>query len=46
MADQATIRIRPYQPADRSPAMALAPRLTERVACWRDPAKVLPAVPG
>jgi ribosomal protein S18 acetylase RimI-like enzyme len=44
MADQATIRIRPYQPADRSHVMALAPRLTEWVASWRDPAKVLPAV--
>jgi predicted N-acetyltransferase YhbS len=46
MAVQATIRIRPYQPADRSQVMALAPRLTEWVARWRDPAKVLPAVQG
>jgi GNAT superfamily N-acetyltransferase len=28
MAVQATIRIRPYQPADRSQVMVLAPRLT------------------
>ncbi len=44
MADQMTIRIRPYQPADRSQVMALAPRLTEGAASWRDPAAVLTAV--
>jgi ribosomal protein S18 acetylase RimI-like enzyme len=44
MADQAAIVIRPYHPEDRSQVMALAPRLTEGVAPWRDPAAVLPAV--
>ncbi len=44
MADQATILIRPYRPEDRDQVMTLAPRLTEWVAPWRDPAAVLPAV--
>jgi ribosomal protein S18 acetylase RimI-like enzyme len=44
MADETTLRIRPYHPADRRQVMALAPRLTEWVASWRDPAAVLPAV--
>jgi ribosomal protein S18 acetylase RimI-like enzyme len=46
MAAQATIRIRPYRPADRAQVLALASRLTEWVAGWRDPAAVLPAVQG
>jgi len=46
MASEAGIRIRPYRAADRSEVMALAPRLTEWVAAWRDPAAVLPAVQG
>jgi ribosomal protein S18 acetylase RimI-like enzyme len=44
MAEQAAIRIRPYHPGDRDQVMALAPRLAEGVAAWRDPAAVLPAV--
>lgn len=46
MASDASIRIRPYRAADRGEVMALAPRLTEWVAAWRDPAAVLPAVQG
>jgi ribosomal protein S18 acetylase RimI-like enzyme len=45
MADQA-IRIRRYNADDCSQVMSLAPRLTEGVAAWRDPAAVLPAVQG
>ncbi len=46
MADQSVLRIRPYEPADCSQVMALAPRLAEWVASWRDPAAVLSAVHG
>jgi hypothetical protein len=46
MAKESTIEIRPYQPADRDRVLALAPRLTEWVASWRDPAAVLAAVQG
>jgi ribosomal protein S18 acetylase RimI-like enzyme len=46
MTEQAAIHIRPYRPADRDQVMAIAPRLTEWVASWRDPAAVLPAVQG
>ncbi len=46
MAEQSTILVRPYLPDDRGQVMALAPRLTEWVAAWRDPAAVLPAVQG
>lgn len=45
MPDQ-EIRIRRYQADDRGQVMSLAPRLTEGVAAWRDPAAVLPAVQG
>jgi ribosomal protein S18 acetylase RimI-like enzyme len=41
-----TVQIREYSPADRESVMALAPRLTEGVAPWRDPAAVLAAVQG
>jgi ribosomal protein S18 acetylase RimI-like enzyme len=34
----APAKIRPFQPGDRSQVLALAPRLTEGVAPWRDPA--------
>ncbi|HEV2376903.1 MAG TPA: GNAT family N-acetyltransferase [Streptosporangiaceae bacterium] len=44
MTPDETIRIRPYHPGDRDQVMALAPRLTEGVARWRDPADVLAAV--
>jgi len=33
-------QIRPFQASDRSQMLALAPRLTEGVAPWRDPAAV------
>lgn len=46
MTSETAIRIRPYRAADRDAVMALAPRLTEWVAAWRDPATVLPAVQG
>jgi ribosomal protein S18 acetylase RimI-like enzyme len=46
MADEISLHIRAYHPADRSQVMALASRLTEWVAPWRDPATVLPAVQG
>jgi ribosomal protein S18 acetylase RimI-like enzyme len=46
MAEQAAIHIRPYRPADRDQVMTIAPRLTEWVASWREPAAVLPAVQG
>lgn len=38
------VQIREYTPADRDAVLALAPRLTEGVAPWRDPAGVLAAV--
>ena len=40
MATTAPAQIRPFQPGDRSQILALAPRLTEGVAAWRDPAAV------
>lgn len=46
MAEESTIEIRPYQLADRDLVLALAPRLTEWVASWRDPVAVLAAVQG
>ena len=46
MTAPATIHVRPYQPADHAEVMALAPRLAEWVASWRDPAAVLTAVHG
>jgi ribosomal protein S18 acetylase RimI-like enzyme len=42
---QAT-QIRPFEEADREEVMALADRLTEGVAEWRDPDAVLAAVRG
>lgn len=42
--DDTTVQIRAYTPADRDDLMALAPRLTEGVAPWRDPDAVLGAV--
>ncbi|MFB6724562.1 GNAT family N-acetyltransferase [Kribbella sp. NPDC056345] len=38
------MQIRPYQSTDRDAVLALAPRLTEGVAPWRDTAQVLAAV--
>jgi len=46
MAVQATIRVRPYRRDDRAHVLALAPRLSEWVAPWRDPGAVLTAVHG
>lgn len=46
MADRNAVHIRAYSAADRDAIMALAPRLTEGVARWRDPAAVLTAVQG
>ena len=46
MTKQTTTHVRPYRPADYAQVMAIAPRLTEWVAPWRDPAAVLPAVQG
>jgi ribosomal protein S18 acetylase RimI-like enzyme len=46
MAVRATIRVRPYRPGDRAQVLALAPRLTEGVAPWRDSGAVLTAVNG
>lgn len=40
MASTAPAQIRACQPGDRSQVLALAPRLTEGVAPWRDPAAV------
>jgi ribosomal protein S18 acetylase RimI-like enzyme len=40
MAPAALAQIRPFQPGDRDQVLALASRLTEGVAPWRDPAAV------
>jgi ribosomal protein S18 acetylase RimI-like enzyme len=41
-----SIEVRPIQPGDHAGALALAPRLTEGVAAWREPEAVLRAVCG
>ena len=46
MAEQQQVEIRPVQPGDHAEVLALAPRLTEGVAAWRDPQAVLRAVRG
>ena len=46
MAEYQPVEIRPVQPGDRAQVLALAPRLTEGVAAWRDPRAVLRAVCG
>lgn len=46
MNQPAGVDIRPYRPADREQVMALAPRLTEWTAPWREPAAVSAAVHG
>jgi ribosomal protein S18 acetylase RimI-like enzyme len=46
MTERTTVHIRQYAPADRDAVMALAARLTEGVAPWREPAAVLDAVHG
>jgi ribosomal protein S18 acetylase RimI-like enzyme len=40
------MHVRPYSSFDRESVLALAPRLTEGVAGWRDPDAVLDAVVG
>jgi ribosomal protein S18 acetylase RimI-like enzyme len=44
MPPQPEIRIRAYRPGDRDPVMQLAPRLTEGIAPWRDPADMLRSI--
>lgn len=46
MTAEDAVAIRKYQPADADGVMALAPRLTEWVSDWRDPAAVWAAVHG
>jgi len=46
MTTPGTTHLRPYQPGDHAQVMTLAPRLTEWVAPWRDPAAVRTAVHG
>jgi len=41
-----SVEIRPAQPGDRAQVLALASRLAEGVAAWRDPQAVLRAVCG
>jgi GNAT superfamily N-acetyltransferase len=43
MAQQHPVEIRPFRPGEESQVLALAPRLTEWVAAWREPAAVLRA---
>lgn len=44
MAEYQPLEIRPVQPGDHTQVLALAPRLTEGVAAWREPQAVLCAV--
>jgi ribosomal protein S18 acetylase RimI-like enzyme len=46
MTQGPSVQIRAFRPGDRDGVMALAPRLTEGVAPWRDPQAVLAAVRG
>jgi ribosomal protein S18 acetylase RimI-like enzyme len=46
MTQEPAPQIRRYRAADREQVMAIAPRLTELVAPWRDPAAVLDAAHG
>jgi ribosomal protein S18 acetylase RimI-like enzyme len=46
MTDEPAVQVRPYLPADYEQVMALAPRLAEWVASWREPSAVLEAVHG
>jgi len=41
-----SFEVRPFRPEDAEQVTALAPRLAERVAAWREPAAVLAAVQG
>jgi ribosomal protein S18 acetylase RimI-like enzyme len=44
MPEDASVQIRPFETGDRDAVMAIAPRLTEGVAAWRDPVLLLRAV--
>lgn len=44
--DQTSVRIRPVRQDDRPAVLALAPRLAEGVAAWRDPDAVVRAAEG
>jgi ribosomal protein S18 acetylase RimI-like enzyme len=46
MAAVDPIQVREYNPADRAAVLALAPRLTDGMPTWRDPAAWLSAVRG
>jgi ribosomal protein S18 acetylase RimI-like enzyme len=46
VTDEPAVQIRPYHPDDREQVMALAPRLAEWVAPWREPSAVRSAVHG
>jgi ribosomal protein S18 acetylase RimI-like enzyme len=46
MTDRADVRIRPFEADDRDGVLALASRLTEWVAAWREPPAVLRAAQG
>lgn len=46
MAEHQTVEIRPVLPGDHAQVLALAPRLTEGVAAWRDPQAVRRATRG
>ena len=46
MTDESAVQVRPYHPGDYEHVMALAPRLAEWVASWREPSAVLTAVHG
>jgi hypothetical protein len=46
MTNEPDVLVRPYRPGDREQVMAIAPRLNQWVAAWRDPDAVLAAVRG
>lgn len=46
MTEHQAVEIRPVQPGEHAQVLALAPRLAEGVAAWRDPQPVLRAVRG
>ena len=46
MTEHQTVDIRPVQPGDHAQVLALAPRLVEGVAAWRDPQAVRRTVRG
>ncbi|MQA79224.1 MAG: GNAT family N-acetyltransferase [Streptosporangiales bacterium] len=44
--DRADMEIRRYRPTDLTAVLGIAPRLTEGVAAWHEPQRVLDAVTG